>query len=82
MASVRSPLFKIGTLYAICPETFGMLLSPIGRGNVSPSKYRRIDMLKDRIQRFGTMKWGLIAALLGLPLPIILIAFLFVGGCR
>ena len=39
-------------------------------------------MLKERIHRFANMRWGIIAALLGLPLPIILIAFLFFGGCR
>lgn len=32
--------------------------------------------------RPGNVRWGLIALLLGLPLPIVLIAFLFVGGCR
>ena len=39
-------------------------------------------MLKHANERAGTVKWGIIAALLGLPLPIILIAFLFFGGCR
>jgi hypothetical protein len=33
-------------------------------------------------QRPANVKWGIIAALLGLPLPIVLIAFLFFGGCR
>lgn len=28
------------------------------------------------------MRWGLIALLLGLPLPIIILATLFVGGCN
>ncbi|MBC8001230.1 MAG: hypothetical protein H7X97_01465 [Opitutaceae bacterium] len=32
--------------------------------------------------RDGNMKWGLIAMLLGLPLPIILLATLFMGGCN
>ena len=39
-------------------------------------------MLKQDSSRAGTVKWGIIAALLGLPLPIVLIAFLFFGGCR
>lgn len=39
-------------------------------------------MFRNTIQRAGNMRWGLIALLLGLPLPIVLIAFLFVGGCR
>lgn len=39
-------------------------------------------MLKNVKARAGTVKWGIIAALLGLPLPIVLIAFLFFGGCR
>jgi hypothetical protein len=39
-------------------------------------------MLKRDNLRPANLRWGLIAALLGLPLPIILIAFLFFGGCR
>ena len=39
-------------------------------------------MLQNPIQRVGNVKWGLIATLLGLPLPIIILAFLFMGGCR
>ena len=31
--------------------------------------------------RKGNIRWGLAAMLLGLPLPFILLAFLF-GGCR
>ncbi|MEI7686361.1 MAG: hypothetical protein WCL32_15180 [Planctomycetota bacterium] len=31
--------------------------------------------------RKGSLRWGLAAMLLGLPLPFILLAFLF-GGCR
>ena len=31
-------------------------------------------------KREGNMRWGLVALLLGLPLPIVLLAFLF-GGC-
>jgi hypothetical protein len=37
-------------------------------------------MLRDGIKRFGGMRWGLAALLLGLPLPIVILAFLF-GGC-
>ena len=32
--------------------------------------------------RRANARWGIIALLLGLPLPIVLIAFLFFGGCR
>lgn len=32
--------------------------------------------------RRGNMRWGLIALLLGLPIPVVLLATLFVGGCR
>ena len=39
-------------------------------------------MLKRDTLRPANLRWGLIAALLGLPLPIVLIAFLFFGGCR
>jgi hypothetical protein len=37
-------------------------------------------MLRHTTERVGGMRWGLIAWLLGLPLPIVLLAFLF-GGC-
>jgi hypothetical protein len=39
-------------------------------------------MLREHSKRPGNMRWGLIALLLGLPLPIVLLAFLFMGGCR
>jgi hypothetical protein len=39
-------------------------------------------MLRNRVERTGNTRWGLIALLLGLPLPIVLLAFLFMGGCR
>jgi hypothetical protein len=32
--------------------------------------------------RDGNMKWGLIALLLGLPIPVVLLATLFMGGCN
>jgi len=32
--------------------------------------------------RSGNMRWGLIALLLGLPIPVVLLATLFMGGCR
>ena len=38
-------------------------------------------MLRNALQRTANARWGLIALLLGLPLPIVAIAFLFVGGC-
>ena len=39
-------------------------------------------MFKRDNLRPANMRWGIIAALLGLPLAIVLIAFLFFGGCR
>ena len=39
-------------------------------------------MLRERIRRIANLRWGLVALLLGLPLPIVLLAFLFGGGCR
>ena len=36
-------------------------------------------MLQNTERRPGNMKWGLIGLLLGLPLPIILLLWLFVG---
>jgi len=36
---------------------------------------------EDGVERKGSMRWGLAAMLLGLPLPFIILAFLF-GGCR
>ena len=33
------------------------------------------------IKRTGNVRWGLASILLGLPLPFIILAFLF-GGCR
>ncbi len=39
-------------------------------------------MFRSITRREGNARWGLVALLLGLPLPIILIVFLFVGGCR
>lgn len=32
-------------------------------------------------KRAGNVRWGLIAMLLGAPLPIVLLAFLFMRGC-
>lgn len=39
-------------------------------------------MFRESVKRTANLRWGLIALLLGLPLPIVLIAFLFFGGCR
>lgn len=36
-------------------------------------------MLLNHLRRAGSMRWGLIALLLGLPLPLVLIIWLFVG---
>jgi hypothetical protein len=39
-------------------------------------------MLHSITRRAGNARWGLITLLLGLPLPIVILAFLFAGGCR
>lgn len=39
-------------------------------------------MSRKKLNREGNMRWGLIALLLGLPFPIVLLAFLFMGGCQ
>jgi hypothetical protein len=36
-------------------------------------------MLRNTIRRAGNMRWGLIALLLGLPLPLVILAWLFLG---
>jgi len=36
-------------------------------------------MLRNTIQRAGNIRWGLVALLVGLPLPIVLIALFFIG---
>lgn len=36
-------------------------------------------MLRKGIRRVGGVRWGLVALLLGLPLPIIILAFLMPG---
>ena len=33
-------------------------------------------------KRAGNARWGLIALLLGAPLPIVVLAFLFMRGCQ
>ncbi len=38
-------------------------------------------MIRDTATRVGKVSYGLLALLLGLPLPIVIIAFLM-GGCR
>ena len=38
-------------------------------------------MIRNAINRMGNMRWGCAAMLLGLPLPIVILAFLF-GGCN
>ncbi len=40
------------------------------------------ESVTQRSDRSGNMRWGLIALLLGLPVPVILLATLFMGGCR
>jgi hypothetical protein len=38
-------------------------------------------MLKKTIKRLGDVKWGLIALLLGLPIPVVILFFFLCGGC-
>jgi len=38
-------------------------------------------MIRDTVKRAGKISYGIIAMLLGLPLPIVILAFLW-GGCR
>jgi len=38
-------------------------------------------MLKSSLKRLGDLRWGLAALVLGLPLPVVLMAFLC-GGCN
>ena len=40
---------------------------------------RSSTMIRNAIRRAGNLRWGLIALLLGLPLPIVLLIWLFVG---
>ena len=37
-------------------------------------------MLRSEIKRLGNIRWGLAALLIGFPLPIVILAFLFGGG--
>jgi hypothetical protein len=36
-------------------------------------------MLRNTIRRAANMRWGLIALLLGQPLPLVILAWLFLG---
>jgi hypothetical protein len=36
-------------------------------------------MLRETIRRAGNTRWGLIALLFGLPLPLVILAWLFMG---
>jgi len=38
-------------------------------------------MIRTSIKRLGDLRWGLAAMILGLPLPLVVIAFLC-GGCH
>jgi hypothetical protein len=54
----------------------------IGPWPLEPNHYQEISMnpQNDNEERKGNIRWGLAAMLLGLPLPFIILAFLF-GGC-
>ena len=49
--------------------------------NLTGFEERERIMLHERLKRLGNIRWGLGAMVLGLPLPFIILAFLF-GGCR
>jgi hypothetical protein len=36
-------------------------------------------MMRNTVRRVANLKWGLIALLMGLPIPIVLLIWLFVG---
>ena len=36
-------------------------------------------MIRQSIQRAGDMKWGLLGLLFGLPIPVVILIWLFVG---
>ena len=36
-------------------------------------------MLRNTVRRAGNMRWGLIGLLLGLPIPIVILMWLFLG---
>jgi hypothetical protein len=46
------------------------LLSPNGK---------EITMVRNTLHRAGSLRWGLVALLLGLPLPLVILIWLFVG---
>ena len=43
--------------------------------------FRKAKLAQDQ-KRAGNVRWGLIAMLMGAPLPIIVLAFLFMRGCN
>jgi len=71
---VFSP-FRFGTMFA-------NYLPGIEKGLTAsdPNPEKEVAMLRKTIHRAGNMRWGLIALLLGLPLPVVLIFCLFIGG--
>jgi hypothetical protein len=46
-----------------------------------PPSSEVLPVIRNTIDRAGKVSYGLLALLLGLPLPIVIIAFLM-GGCR
>jgi hypothetical protein len=78
----RSSAKEPGEWHATCMRYFHpgkarRLARPDHHTRVSSSG--RLDMLRNTIQRAGNLRWGLIALLLGAPLPIVLLVWLFVG---
>ncbi len=57
-------------------------LTPLqNRPDLNFNDRKELPMLYKHVKRLGNLRWGLGAMLLGLPLPFVILAFLF-GGCR
>jgi hypothetical protein len=66
----------VGTPFAIL---FNHHPAVAGIASQRPFPIRSLAMMRNLSRRYGNFKWGLLALLLGLPLPIVLIVLLFVG---
>lgn len=47
--------------------------------NNDPGTGRSVTMLQNGIRREGNLRWALVGLLLGLPIPIVLLLYLFMG---
>jgi hypothetical protein len=46
---------------------------------VTPEPRRSAVMMRNTLRLAGDMKWGLLGLLLGLPIPIVILLWLFMG---